>query len=355
MRAAVTRGGVLVVDEIGDPQPGDGHVLVRSLAAGICGSDLHMLADVEHVTSMMGRVGAPVFDPADDVVFGHEFCAEVVEHGPATARTLRAGTRVCSVPVVMTPGGVEQVGYSNTHPGALAEYFALQEALLLPVPDTLPTELAALTEPLAVGEHAVGLADLTAGQPCLVVGCGPVGLAVISALKARSFGPVIAADLSPARRRLAEWFGADEVVDPAEQSPHDRWPELGVPATVLERAAASFLGGSAVQPVIFEAVGVPGLLQSLIAEAPPRSRIVVVGVCMQPDVIEPLMAVVKEIELRFSFGYSVHEFAATLDRLAAGVPGADRLVTASVPLREAPAAFDILRDPVEHGKILVTP
>ena len=99
----------------------------------------------------------------------------------------------------------------------------------------------------------------------------------------------------------------------------------------------------------------PGMLQSLIADAPPHSRIVVVGVCMHTDAIEPFMAVTKEIELRFSFGYTPAEFAATLERLAAGVAGAEMLVTASVGLGGAPGAFETLRSPGEHGKILVKP
>jgi threonine dehydrogenase-like Zn-dependent dehydrogenase len=330
-------------------------VLVRSLAAGICGSDLHALADFAHFTGLMGSVGVPSLDPAADCVFGHEFCAEVLEHGPDCAGTLPVGTRVCSVPIIVGAGGIEQIGYSNAYPGALAECLVLQEMLLLPVPDSLGTVLAALTEPLAVGEHAVGLSGLETGQPCLVVGCGPVGLAVIAALKSRGHGPVLAADFSATRRGLAEAFGADEVLDPADGSPHDRWASFGVATTVMERAATAMMGGDSKDPVIFEAVGVPGMLQSLIAEAPPRSRIVVVGVCMHRDTIEPFMAVTKEIEFRFSFGYTPAEFATTLERLGAGVPGADRLVTAAVDLAGAPAAFETLRSPGEHGKILVTP
>jgi threonine dehydrogenase-like Zn-dependent dehydrogenase len=355
MRAAVTRGGALVVGDVADPTPGSGHVLVRSLAAGICGSDLHALADFAHFTGLMDSVGVPSLDPTADCVFGHEFCAEIVEHGPDTARTFPVGTRVCSVPIIVGGTGVEQIGYSNAFPGALAEHLVLQEMLLLPVPDSLDTHLAALTEPLAVGEHAVGLSGLEPGQPCLVVGCGPVGLAVIAALKGRGHGPVLAADFSPTRRRLAEAFGADEVIDPATQSPHDRWAAFGVAATVMERAGASMFGSAIIDPVIFECVGVPGMLQSLIADAPPHSRIVVVGVCMHTDSIEPFMAVTKEIEFRFSFGYNPAEFAATLERLGAGVPGADLLVTSAVDLDGAPGAFETLRTPGEHGKILVTP
>jgi threonine dehydrogenase-like Zn-dependent dehydrogenase len=357
MQAAVTRSGQLVVGDVPDPQPSSGHVVARSLAAGICGSDLHALADYEHFTGLMVSVGAPPLDPAADCVFGHEFCAEIVEHGPDTAKTLPVGTRVCSVPILVGPTGVEQIGYSNNYPGALAEHLVLQEMLLLPVPDSLPTELAALTEPLAVGEHAVELADLAPGQPCLVVGCGPVGLAVIAALKGRGHGPVLAADFSPTRRRLAEALGADEVIDPAVESPHDRWAAFGVFRTVMERAGAAMLGAEVTDPVVFEAVGVPGMLQSLIAESPPHSRIVVVGVCMHSDSIEPFMAVAKEMELRFSFGYTPAEFAATLARLgsAEGVRGASQLVTASVGLEGAPGAFETLRSPGEHGKILVRP
>jgi threonine dehydrogenase-like Zn-dependent dehydrogenase len=355
MQAAVTRGGALVVGEVADPTPGSGHVLVRSLAAGICGSDLHALADFAHFTGLMDSVGVPSLDPAADCVFGHEFCAEIIEYGPDTSRALPVGTRVCSVPIVVTPTGVEQIGYSNIYPGALAEHMVLQEMLLLPVPDSVDTDLAALTEPLAVGEHAVGLSGLEPGQPCLVVGCGPVGLAVIAALKGRGHGPVLAADFSPSRRRLAEAFGADAVVDPATESPHERWADFGVATGVMERAGAALLGGAIVDPVIFECVGVPGMLQSLIAEAPPHSRIVVVGVCMQSDSIEPFMAVTKEVEFRFSFGYTGAEFAATLERLGAGVPGADRLVTSVVDRAGAPGAFETLRTPGEHGKILVTP
>ena len=355
MRAVVTRGGALVVTDADDPVPGPGQVVVRSLSAGICGSDLHALADFPHFAGLMARVGAPALDPGSDTVFGHEFCAEVVEYGPDTVGTVPVGSRVCSVPLVFGAGGIEQIGYSNTFPGAFAEHLVLQELLLVPVPDTLPTDLAALTEPLAVGEHAVARSRLQADQPSLVVGCGPVGLAVIAALKGRGHGPVLAADYSPVRRRLAEAFGADEVIDPALGSPHGRWGALGVPGTLLERALASMSGAEITDPVIFEAVGVPGMLQSVIDEAPPRSRIVVVGVCMHSDPIEPFVAVAKEVELVFSFGYTPDEFAATVHRLAGGVPGVDRLITSSVDLAGAPDAFEQLRTPGRHGKIVVHP
>jgi threonine dehydrogenase-like Zn-dependent dehydrogenase len=354
MRAAVTRTGQIEVTDVDDPVPGSGHVLVRPLLCGICGSDLHAAQDLRRFAGLSARVGLPGgLDPDQGVVFGHEFCAEVVDHGPDTTGTLAVGTRVCCIPTIFGPTGPEAIGYSNRFPGALAELMVLQEALLLPVPDGLSTEMAALTEPLAVGEHAVGLARLTGDEACLVIGCGPVGLAVIAALKARGHGPVIAADFSPTRRRLAEAVGADQVLDPAETSPYSRWDELGVPGNPLDRAAREMFGMSFTEAVIFEAVGAPGVLQTIIEGAPPKARVVVVGVCMEPDRIEPFLGVVKELELRFAFGYTAAEFAATLDRLAEGALAVDQLVTDVVDLDGAPGAFATLAHPGEHGKILV--
>jgi threonine dehydrogenase-like Zn-dependent dehydrogenase len=334
MRAAVTRIGRLDVEDVAEPEPGPGQVLVRTLACGICGSDLHAAADMSRFAELTRRAagGLMGFDPEQGVVFGHEFCAEILEHGPGTERRLAVGTRVCSVPVVMGAERLESVGYSNRYPGGLAERMVLQEALLLPVPEGLAPELAALTEPLSVGEHAVGLARLEGRQPCVVIGCGPIGLAVVAALKARGHGPVIASDLSAERRRLAERFGADAVVDPRERSPF----------TDLDEA------------VVFEAVGVPGILQSIIDGAPRRSRVVVVGVCMEPDRIEPFFAVAKELEVRFAFAYSQDEFAVTLDRLGRRELPVDALVTGTVPLDGVAGAFAALGD-ARQGKVLVRP
>ncbi|MGA2210674.1 MAG: zinc-binding dehydrogenase [Acidimicrobiales bacterium] len=354
MRAAVTTQSGIEVRELDVPVPAAGQVLVRTLACGICGSDLHAAADLAHFVELTERTGAPGgLDPERGAVFGHEFSAEIVEYGPATSGGLAIGTTVCSVPILFGAAGVEAIGYSSSVHGGLAEYMLLQEMFLLPVPAWLGPETAALTEPLAVGEHAVNLAGISAGDVCLVIGCGPVGLAVITALKARGHGPVIGVDFSPTRRRLAEAFGADEVIDPAETSPYDSWTALGVPATLLERAAAEMFGGESRGAVIFEAVGSPGVLQAIIEGAPPKARVVVVGVCMQTDRIEPFLAVAKELEVRFSFGYSPAEFSATLDRLSRGEVQTADFVTDIVPLDGAAGAFAALASPGEHGKMIV--
>ena len=214
MKAAVVRDRRLVVADVPAPEPGPGEVLVKTLACGICGSDLHALKHADRFAALYVRAdGTRIFDFSRDIVMGHEFCAEVVDHGPNTTRRLRAGVRVCSMPVLLRGEGRQTIGYSNDHPGGYAEYMRLTESLLLEVPNGLPTEHAALTEPMAVGLHAVNKARLQPGDAALVIGCGPVGLAVIAALRLRGVRPVVAADFSPRRRELAVTLGADTVLD----------------------------------------------------------------------------------------------------------------------------------------------
>src|SRR5258706_551124 len=180
MRAAVMRNKRLVAAALPRPDPGPGEVLVKTLACGICGSDLHALRHAEQFVAASRRAGSVfTMDLARDVVMGHEFCAEVVEHGPGTTGALRPGTRVCSRPSLIRADGPRTVGYSNDTPGGYAEYMRLTEALLLPVPNGLSTEHAALTEPMAVGLHAVAKARLEPDHAPLVIGCRPAGVAAI--------------------------------------------------------------------------------------------------------------------------------------------------------------------------------
>lgn len=358
MRAAIFRQGDLVVDRIADPAPAAGQVLVKTLACGICGSDLHALHHAPKLVEMSRRAGGrSVMDLARDVVFGHEFCAEIVEHGPATAKTLKPGTRVCSMPINVAGSALYAIGYSNEMPGGFAELMLLNERLLLEVPNGLPTEHAALTEPMAVGWHAVEKARLEKNDVPLVIGCGPVGLAVIAGLKIKRQHPIIAADFSPARRALAEAMGADIVVDPAAASPYARWTAEATPEGYEPASLAGMLGiGPQPRPgVIFECVGVPGIIQQVLEGAPRQARIVVVGVCMEEDRFEPFFAIRKQLNLQFVLGYTAEEFAATLRFLAEGAIDAKPIITARIGLDEVKGAFAALANPERHAKILVEP
>jgi len=302
-----------------------------------------------------------VMDLTRDVVFGHEFCAEILEHGPGTEKKLKPGTRVCSMPVAVQLDGdrarVHTVGYSNLVPGGFGERMVLNEMLLLEVPNGLPTEHAALTEPMAVGWHAVEKARLAGGEIPLVVGCGPVGLAVIAALEIRGVHPIVAADFSPARRALAEKMGADIVVDPAAHSPYTRWTDEASPAGFDPDSLSALLGiGPQRKPgVIFECVGAPGVIQQLFEAAYRDTRIIVAGVCMDQDRFEPFFGITKELNVQFALGYTPDEFALTLTHLAEGAIDVAPMITGKVGLGGVRDAFQELAHPEKHAKILVEP
>jgi threonine dehydrogenase-like Zn-dependent dehydrogenase len=352
------RSKKLVVDDIPDPTPRPGQVLVRTLACGICGSDLHARKHAHRMVELSKVLpGRTPMDLSRDVVFGHEFCCEVLDYGPGTTRKLKPGTRVCSLPALLTPEGPKGIGYSNDYLGGYAEQMLLSEPLLLEVPNGLAAEHAALTEPLAVGVHAVAMANIHGGEVPLVIGCGPVGLAVIAALKIRGLGPIVAADYSPARRLLAEKMGADVVVDPAKTQPYASWAEHAQ-MTDAEKAARPPM--QALLPplkpaLIFECVGVPGVLQQVFEGAPRSARVVVVGVCMETDKSEPMLGIIKELNVQYVLGYTPEEFAYSLRLIAEGKVDAAALVTGRVGIDGVAQAFTDLANPEAHTKILVEP
>lgn len=378
MKAVVCKNRQLSVAERPDPRPGNGQVLLKVLRCGICGSDLHVRQHCDHWGKIMARSGyRSLTSPEQEVVFGHEFCGEVLDYGAGTRRSIRQGAQVVALPALRRDNAIEMIGLSEHVSGAYAERMVVEESLMMPVPNGLSPKVAALTEPMSVGWHAVRRGEVKRADTAIVIGCGPVGLAVICMLKARGVQTIVASDFSAARRELAQRCGAHILIDPAETSPFSNWKEFGhlpdVPALLelmlgtREKLAkvplpwwhvwrlAEALGLNPKRPVIFECVGVPGVLQKIIDGAPQMARVVVVGVCMQPDQIEPSLAINKEIDLRFSLAYSPLEFRDTLHMLADGKVRCEHLITGEVGLEGVDAAFTALGDPNRHAKILVDP
>lgn len=346
MRAAVLRQGQLVVDDVPDPVPGPGQLLVRTLACGICGSDLHAVTHGEQLVALSEEAATASTDPftpkvmdlSADVVMGHEFSAEVLELGPdCTQRSV--GDTVVSVPATFDASGIYAIGYANQYPGGYGELMVLSDLLALPVPNGLDARRAALTEPMAVGVHAVVRSRIAPGEAAVVLGCGPVGLAVIAALRSTGIETIVAADFSAKRRELAGRLGATEVVDPRDEPAIEAWRRVDGQAPL----------------VIFEAVGVPGMIDGAMRAAPRNARIMVVGVCMDPDTIQPMRGIARELTIDFALGYDPLEFADTLRRIAEGEIDVTPLITGSVDIDGVPDAFATLADPDAHAKILVEP
>lgn len=248
---------------------------------------------------------------------------------------------------------------------------------MMQVPNGLAPDVAALTEPMAVAWHAVRRGEVGKRTVAIVIGCGPIGLSVILLLKAKGVRTVVASDYSPGRRALATACGADVVVDPGHQSPFTAVGGRGhltdIPSALelavgtrekLERLPIGWwhawrlgeaLGAAPKHPVIFECVGVPGVIESVIRGAPLFSRVVVVGVVVGVDQITPAMAINKEIDLRFVIGYTPLEFRDALYMLAEGEIDPRPLITGTVGLDGVDAAFTALGDPEAHAKILIDP
>ena len=379
MRAVACQQAELRVIDHPDPVPGAGQVRLEVSRCGICGSDLHARHGSDEWAELASRVGYDRFArTGQQVIFGHEFSGRVAEYGPKCRRTVATGTTVVALPLLRSVGVIDTIGLSMHAPGAYAEQMLVQESLMFAVPNGLDASVAALTEPLAVAWHAVRRGEVRKRDVAIVIGCGPIGLAVILMLKARGVRTVVASDYAFGRRALARACGADIVVDPQGDSPYGAAPSsaghlLDLPAALdlaldtrekLERLPVGWwhlwrlgeaLGAGPKRPVIFECVGVPGVIESIIDGAPLFARVVVVGVCVGEDRFTPAMAINKEIDLRFVLGYSPLEFRDTLQMLADGKVDPRPLITATVGLEGVGPAFDALAHPNGHAKILIDP
>ena len=332
MRAAVFHrpGEALSIEDRQTPVARPGDIVLKVAYCGICGSDLHATE--------------PGLTPLEaGTVLGHEYAGVVTE---SAVPDFRPGDRVIGLPLQecddCRPSGLgcrdrlgilcprnKIIGLSAAVPGGYAEYLRMPAHHALKIPDGLDMKCAALTEPLAVGAHAVRAAGNLLGARVLVIGAGPIGLAVTLFALLGGAREVVVSEIGAARRAKAAVLGA-RVIDPAVDKP-----------------------GAA--EIIFECVGVPGLLRQCIDMAPSRGRIVVVGVCRGEDTILPRVAIRKELSLQFVLGYTREEFALVLDLLAAGRIDPAPLITGVIGLDDVPAVFEALRLPGDHAKVLIDP
>jgi len=339
MRAAVFKElqKPMVIERVADPVCQPTNIILKVKNCGICGSDLHM---TEPGTIMPLPGGA---------IMGHEFAGEVMEVGSAVKHLWKTGDRVAGFPVIccgdatpclnwtgrglcakMTPVGLGQA------PGAYAEFVRIGASQGYKLPESVSFREGAMVEPLAVGLHAVDMAKMSRGATVLVIGAGPVGLATMLWAKFLGARHVIVSEKAENRKKMAARFGATDAIDP------------GQPLAPQVRAIA---GKDA--DIIFECVGVPGLLNNVMAEAPRGGRIVVAGVCQQPDTIMPLMGIMKELEIQFVLGYRPADFDYVIAMIAQDRVDVAHMVTDIVDLEALPAAFEALRKPSHQCKVML--
>jgi 2-desacetyl-2-hydroxyethyl bacteriochlorophyllide A dehydrogenase len=335
MRRVVVYPGRIAVETADIPAPGPNEALVRTLAAGVCGSDLHAARGHHPFVSLPYRPG-------------HEVVG-VIETTGSAAVGWTPGQRVIVTPYLpcwkckMCVSGRENLcenlqffgcGYPQ---GGMADHFTLAADRLYPVPDDLDDHTAALVEPLSTPVHAVRLAGDVAGRSVAVLGAGTIGLFTLAVLRARGAGKVISTDPNPGKRERAAALGADATIDA-------RSPDV---AGQVRRA----LGGSA--DIVFDCVAVQSSMDQAIAIADKGGTVVVVGV-PAGEVTVPLPLVQDhQIRIQGSATYLPEDYRDSVELLRRGAVKTADFVTATRPLAQVAEAF-ALASSGAHVKVLVT-
>jgi threonine dehydrogenase-like Zn-dependent dehydrogenase len=344
MRAAVFHAGEFSVADIpGPPAPGPGQVMLETAACGICGSDLSAAKDPQRFVEVSREAGntLSIFDPNRPVVLGHEYAGRVIDSGPDVT-SFAVGDRVTGIGLVTEreSGLPTIIGYSNSYPGAFGQRLVVDASWVHHIPDGMSFEHATLAEPLHVGETHVQQSGLTHNHTAIVIGAGPIGLGTVAAARAHGAAHVIAVEPSARRREVALRLGAHVALDPPADDPLDAW--------------RSRTGGQG-SIIAFETSGRAGMINQLMHTLPAGSRIQVVGSSFRDEVIRPVVGQWRHIAINFGNGPVERPYEITLQRLASGEIDGDSLITGRVPLDGVAGAFDELRDPERHVKIVVLP
>ena len=331
-------GTPLAIETGDDPSPNLGQIVIAVKRCGICGTDLH--ATEEHDGLLV-----------PGTVMGHEFAGEIVEVGPGCPSNWKSGRKVTGLPshscgncLPCRTGKPLQcndniiIGLQRS--GGFAEYMTLDINNSVLLPDSVDWVEGALVEPLAVGLHAVNMSTDIRGKRVLILGAGPVGLAVSFWCRFMGAYHIAVTEPEELRRHSAMQFGADIAL------------AAGEPATVLaevERAA----GGP--PEVVFECVGVPGMIAEAIEYGQYGGEIMVVGFCARPDTLVPAAAMMKELTVRFVVAYDKADFDMIGGLMAMDKLDVGHMCTGTVGFQDFSAAFESLRTPNSHCKIMLDP
>lgn len=338
---SVQTGGVgrIEVVDVERPVPGPKDVLLRIRAGGVCGTDVTFL----NLGGMPAR--AHLGGELVPVALGHEPAGEIVEAG-AEVTGLKVGDRVVVNPQD-APTGI--IGCGGRY-GALSEYLLIENAKagrsVAVFPDTVPFEVAALNEPMAVSRHAVNRSGAGPDDQVVVFGAGPIGLGAVIWLKLRGVRHVVVADVIPSRLEKALSVGADAVVDSARE-------DVTARLTELHGQSANALG----QPrpgtgIYLDAAGAPAVFDTVVANARWHARLVMVAVQKKGEV--DLGGMLRsELTLIASQGYPTEIFEVTPE-LVRHHERFGRLISHRVPFTEVERAFELARTPGAAEKVVVT-
>lgn len=322
MRAARLHGiRDLRVDDVPDPLPAAGEVLLAVKAVGVCGSDLH-----HYLEGSIGALHSP-----EPFILGHEFAAEVLEGGSLAPGTLVAvdPNRACGACEWCRDGHTNLCPHVRfmgvpPYPGALAEYATARPEDLVPLPPGFDAVTGALLEPLGVAIHALDLARLRPLASVAVIGLGPIGLLLLQVARACGAGRIVAVDPLPYRRALASTLGADAVA--------------ATGSGVFEAN-----DGRGVD-VVLEATNSPDGPQHAAEAVRVGGRLVLVGIPTgNAFTVDAALVRRKGLTIKMSRRMR-HVYPRAVAMVQAGVVTFKPLVTHRFDLDDAPAAFELQAD-----------
>ncbi|MFJ2901232.1 zinc-binding dehydrogenase [Streptomyces sp. NPDC087212] len=326
------------VVEVERPVPGPKDALVRIRACGICGTDTFFL----HCGGSPDGPGGAT----RSIPLGHEPAGEIVEVG-AEVTGLRPGDRVVVSPQG-APSGI--IGCGGAH-GAMSEYLLLENAevgrTVAVLPDTIPFDVAALNEPMAVALHCVNRSEARPGDKVVVFGAGPIGLGATIWLKLRGVEHVVVADVLPERLETALAVGADAVINSAEE-------DVTARLTALHGQSANSLGQPrAGTDIYIDAAGVAAVFNATVGAAKWGAKLVMVAMQKKGADIELGGMLRSELTLIASQGYPTEIFEVT-PHLVEHHELFARLISHRVPFDEAAHAFELALTPGASEKVVVT-
>jgi 2-desacetyl-2-hydroxyethyl bacteriochlorophyllide A dehydrogenase len=337
MRAIVFLGQEdIAMQEWPDPIPGEGEVLIKVEACGICGTDLHA-----YRTGMY----------APGIVIGHEFSGVVAAVGPDVV-DFKPGDWVTANPGIgcgrcyLCRNGKDNLCEQSirlgvTEDGAMAELVKVPQSGVYHIPDNLFPQEACLVEPFSVTLHGLNQSRFMPGDRVVIIGAGPIGLCLLQVLQMAGAGAVWIMETNPFRLDLARHTGADLAFNPKEVSP------LNVLSNLTNGTMAD---------IVFECAGLP----ETIAQAPMLVRrggqVVILGICDQPVDMDFLSVVTNEVDIQTAYYSGTGAFARTIDFMAKRSLQAKPLITSEIPFERVNENFEILLSPNSNQvKVLVCP
>ncbi|KAK3722986.1 hypothetical protein LTR37_002132 [Vermiconidia calcicola] len=350
----------LRLDTIPTDECGPHDVRIKVGYCGICGSDIHEYLGGPILAPQHGEKH-PYNGAELPVTMGHEMAGTITEVGK-DVKDYSTGQKVAVIPAMddrhygLDPCDMCSRGKVNlckrtayyglsAHVGGFADEIVVNHHAVLPLPDGMSLKLGALCEPIAVAWHMVRVAGMVEGDNCVVLGAGPIGLALLLVLKAKKARKIIVSEVTASRAEAAKQFGADLVVNPLESDNTSGDPVV--------KAAHDLMGEGA--DISFDASGIQATLNTAIACVRPAGTVFNVAIHEKPLSINLNDLTMTEKKLTGGICYTREDFEGASQLVAGNSEEAEKMITSITALDDIVKGgfLELINNKANHVKILI--